>query len=91
MRKKKVTPPPAAATSQTESARVTAAGEEGLKREKPTDLSDYKGTYVETATGETFGLKQVPDDPRGMTHHLKNDLHFHAVNAADFKQLFEKK
>ncbi len=83
-------------TTATEAARVTAAGEEslagrGVKRDTPPDIKDFTGSYVETATGETFGHKSVPDDPKGHTHHLKNDVHFHAVNDDDFKKLFEKK
>jgi hypothetical protein len=76
-----------------EKARVTAAGEEGMavKRETPADLDDYSGKYVETDSGEEFGLKKVPDDPKGHTHHLKNKVHFHALTEADFKRLFEKK
>ncbi len=100
-RKKKTAAPPAAATSSTESARVTAAGEESLAgrvgpdgkhvvRTKP-DMAGYSGSYIESATGETFALKMVDDDPHGHTYHLKNDLHFHAVNEDDFKQLFTKK
>ncbi len=93
MARKKKSEEPATVT---EHARVTAAGEESLKsrgkeRETPPDIKDYSGRYIETATGEEFGHKNVPDDARGHTHHLKNEIHFHAVNEEDFKKLFEKK
>jgi len=82
--------------AQTEHARVTQAGEEslagsGAERQDPPDIDEYSGTYIETSTGEEFGHKKVDDDPFGKTHHLKNKVHFHALNDKDFKELFEKK
>ncbi len=76
-----------------EKARVTAAGEEGIstKRVTPPDLGDFHGTFIETETGEEFQHKEVANDPHDRVHHLKNDLHFHALTHADFKKLFEKK
>lgn len=65
---------------------------EQIERTKP-DLSEFndgKG-YVEKATGREFGLKIEEDDPRGNTHHLKNEFQSWAGNKADFEKAFEKK
>lgn len=77
-----------------EAARITAAGEEalGARRKPAVDLDKFDdGDYVELASGETFGLQKVENDPNGRNFHLKNELHFHALNEADFKKLFERK
>lgn len=56
----------------------------------PTDLDEYEGEYKHLSTGEMYGLKEVPDDPHGKTHHLKNVDHFWTGNADDFRKEFEK-
>ena len=56
----------------------------------PTDLDEYEGEYKQLATGETFGLKVVEDDPHGRTHHAKNVDHFWAGTADEFRAAFEK-
>jgi len=57
---------------------------------KPTDLDDYEGAYVNSADGETYGLKMSGDDAFGHTHHLKNEEHYWSGTADEFKKLFEK-
>lgn len=72
--------------------KLTVMTPEGMQEisTDPTDLEDYEGEYKQLATGETFGLKVVNDDPQGRTHHLKNVDHYWAGTAAEFRQAFEK-
>lgn len=59
---------------------------------KPTDLKDYKGSYIHTAypKDEEFGLKVIENDPHGRTHHLKSEEHYWEGTADEFKNQFEK-
>lgn len=68
---------------------MTAAGVQEVSTD-PTDLDEYEGEYKQLSTGETFGLKEVENDPHGHTHHLKNVDHFWTGNADDFRKEFEK-
>lgn len=59
----------------------------------PDDLDQYKGEYVELATGEIFGLKIVDKETvRGdKTYHVKNKTHFADYTAEEFRARFDKK
>jgi hypothetical protein len=63
----------------------------GTPSQKPTDLDEYEGSFIYTATGEEFGLKKVEDDPHERTHHLKNEHHYWEGTEDEFKKDFEKK
>jgi hypothetical protein len=66
------------------------AGPTGPVSTEPTDLDEYEGEYVQTSTGETYGLKVVENDPHGRTHHAKNVDHFWSGTEDEFKLQFER-
>jgi hypothetical protein len=77
-------------TDRPQTLRVaTQAGFEEISTD-PEDLDQYEGEYKQLSNGEIFGLKEVPDDDHGRTHHLKNKNHFWAGTADEFRNQFEK-
>jgi hypothetical protein len=54
---------------------------------------DTKRGFIEKSTGKTFFLRIAADEEIGLNRRvycLKNELHYHQVDEADFKKLFER-
>jgi hypothetical protein len=60
--------------------------------DRPGDLGEYEGKYTYLPTGETFGLKVLPQNEvrANRTHHAKNATKFWDGTPEEFRRFFDK-